>query len=100
MLNGSILYGTILIICLFVTLQFFLFSLKYNSLGYKLLSICCFLDILMFLGEFYQILAPGVQNKLFGMAISEMGYSLIPIAGLCFALYLLKKESVKFYRLI
>lgn len=98
MLNGSILYGTILIICLFVTLQFFIFSLKYNSLGYKLLSICCFLDILMFLGEFYQILAPGVQNKLFGMAISEMGYSLIPIAGLCFALYLLKKEEFIRYK--
>ncbi len=93
MISVTLINGIFLILCLFVAFEFFIFSSKRDSFGFKLLSINYVSFMIMFLGEAIEVLSTNMFNKLIGLAISEIAYATLPIIGVCFALYLLNEKK-------
>lgn len=73
---------------------FFIHSIGRRSLGYKLLSTYCVLCMILFIGEFYLAISPEVDDKMMGMALSWIGYSILSFVSVWFALYLVNREDL------
>lgn len=96
MFNETLIYGLILVICLFISVEFFVSTLKHKTLGYRLLSFNIFIYILLFLSEAFQIFTIDLHYRLFASAVSEMTYTIMPVIALSFSLYLLAgKKYIK-----
>lgn len=93
MFNESLIYGLILVIFLFISVEFFVSTLKHKTLGYRLLSFNIFIYILLFLSEALQIFTIDLHYRLFASAVSEMTYIIMPVIALSFSLYLLAGEK-------
>ena len=93
MFNESLIYGLILVIFLFISVEFFVSTLKHKTLGYRLLSFNIFIYILLFLSEALQIFTIDLHSRLFASAVSEMTYTIMPVIALSFSLYLLAGEK-------
>ncbi len=93
MFNESLIYGLILVIFLFISVEFFVSTLKHKTLGYRLLSFNIFIYILLFLSEALQIFTIDLHYRLFASAVSEMTYTIMPVIALSFSLYLLAGEK-------
>lgn len=86
MLSIDLCYAFLLVICILSSLLFFKSSFKSNSLGNRLLTVFSFLLIILLLGEFFSLFVNGMNNLL-TIAFANVGYALIPVLGLLFALY-------------
>ncbi len=86
--------SVLLILCLAISMGFFVYLIKHRSLGYKLLSIYCILCMILFLGEIYLTISSGIVNKLFGLSVAWIAYSLLPLVSVAFALYLINREDL------
>lgn len=73
---------------------FFIHSIGRRSLGYKLLSTYCVFCMVLFIGEFYLAISPEIDDKMVGMALSWISYSLLPFVSVWFALYLVNREDL------
>lgn len=86
MVGTTTAYAFLLIIIILISGISFNRSLKRNGMGYFLLSIFCFSMIILCFGVLASLFVHG-YDKLFTFAFAHIGYAIIPVLCIYFALY-------------
>lgn len=102
MFNESLIYGLILVIFLFISVEFFVSTLKHKTLGYKLLSFNIFIYILLFLSEALQIFTIDLHYRI---CFSSIRNDIYNNACYCFKFFIIfisrgKIHKIKTYAFI